>query len=253
MENNGKNYAFKIFVTTALALTLAALICCCVFLGLSYTEKPCACRPFHEKPPETVINFDTDGGNELPPMVFGEEYYFRDFDYFYGAYKPNYYFLGWQYEGKYIEEYDIATFKKPGEYTFKAVWQPVDSLKEYQIEQGLFSLADNPTHFYSHFDRNGYTVSFNVEGAQYGKFYEAGIAAIDIINNFKNNNAVLDASIKQYNIYFSSQDYFAFNTRYDNVAGEEVVKLSDMSASYGNPVSLLTREEYQAIKDSYIT
>ncbi len=193
-----------------------------------------------------IIKFDTDGGEDLYPWTVSED---LNFKYFCRPYKANSVFMGWTYEGKYIEEYDAETFKKPGIYVFKAKWKPVDSIEESTIKNALIGMEPAVTELYLEFTRNGYKVNMTLQGETYKKWYECGISALDLLNNFKENHGDLDEKIMEYNMSFCQEYNYYFNASYVNDYEAEAETLTNFSNNYGNAVSILTKERYVEAKN----
>ena len=193
-----------------------------------------------------IIKFDTDGGEELYPWTVAED---LNYQYFCRPYKANSVFLGWEYEGKYIEEYEAETFKKPGVYVFKAKWKPVDSIEESVIKNALMGAEPAVTDLFLEFTRNGYKVNMTLQGENFKKWYECGITALDLLNDFKENHSDLDEKILEYNISFCQEYNYFFNASYLNAHEGSVETLTNFSNNYGNAVSLLTREGYVDAKN----
>lgn len=258
MENNVKTkQCFKIAVLVLLCVITAASVTLSVLAGIGISRKGC-CRdritivPLPVKHEKTVFTFDTDGGDKLYPMEF-ENTDYLSFDYFYSAYKPDSVFMGWQYNGKYIEEYGIETFKKPGTFNFKAIWQKVDSLQQYNIQRAVYGAGGSVSDYWTDFNRNGYRISFIITDPKFDTFYEAGITAIETIKAMKANYPEYDALIREYSIGFIANERYTFSTEFDNSAHAGIDKLTNFTSTSGGAVSLLTLEEYNAIKTQFAT
>jgi len=223
-----------IFLAIVLTLIAAGTTVLSVFTIRTYSEN-------HKENETAIIQFDTDGGEELYPFTNYEK---NDLQYIYHPYKTDCVFLGWTYKDDYIENYDPNTFLKAGTYIFKAKWQAVDSVEESKISNAIKSENTDISNIYLNFTRNGYNAEITFEGENYKKWFNSGIAALDLIENVKINNSEYDKKICQYDFSFCNDYEYNFSAKYVNDYSESVNKLTDFYNNNRSAVSLMTKDEY---------
>lgn len=230
----------KRFAAIVALLSIVVALCAAV-TGLLAAKGLCHKKPHHFEDEQVVFRFDTDGGEELPPSYVDD--WFR-WEYLYRPYKPDFWFIGWQYEGAFVEDMELSDFKA-GEYTLKAVWQKADSADLYAVGENFQSALTGGTRVYCDTARDGYRLTVDAYSADYAKWYNAGAAALDAINAFKAAHPEQDLKVSEFSINFYSGDEYRFYASFINTKGESAQKLSDLRDNWYGAVSLLTEDEYR--------